>query len=568
MPEDGPGGKEACYDSRMRFQSAIQCGSRVVLGLLASLTLAATPAGAQCESFGPLGPGFRASQSQFYDQIWSQIARTQTGYVSVWSEGQNIVLRRYDANLVGAGVDTLVNTTLTLDTQDEPAVAVATGGNQLIAWSDRHGYDGQQMGIYGRIYNPGGTPIAAEFRINQVTTASQWRPLIAPTPTGGFVVAWSGDWDGDAIMRVFSSTGAPLTNDVRINQYDIDAQVDPCVAVASNGRIFAVFVDFSSATSVDGLDLYGRLFDANGVGITNEFLLTSLSFTTASQALPRVAVDGQNRFIVVWQSELGDGSNTAIIGRRFDVNAAPLGPEFVVNSSTLGTQIEARVAAESDGDFIVTWEDYATGSARGMYRRFDGSAQPKGPDAPIDPTLASVHRPEVIVNAAGDDVVFAYEYWGGADGDVYLRRFQAASGVQTFCTGKVNSQGCTAQMSTLGVPSASSTNAFTILATNVINQSPGLLFYGFSSAFIPFQGGTLCLNGPVRLPIHSSNGNSSGVNCSGSLSEDFNARIRSGVDPLLQPGVNVTAQYYYRDALDPAGFGTGLSNAVRFTICP
>jgi hypothetical protein len=543
-------------------------GAKLLAGLVPLSWAATAPVQAQCESFGPVGPGFRASQSQLYNQIWSEVAPTPNGYVSVWSEGQNIVLRRYDSSLAAAGPDTLVNTTLNLDTQDEPAVATAVGGNQLIAWSERHGYDGEQMGIFGRIYDASGAPIAPEFCLNQVTAASQWRPLIAPTPAGGFVVTWSGDWDGDSFFRVFSATGAPLTNDVQINQFATDAQVDPTVAVASNGRIFVVFVDFSTGTSANGLDLYGRLFDQNGVALTNEFLLTTPAFTTASQSLPRVAVDGQNRFVVVWQSELGDGSSSAIIGRRFDVNALPLGPEFVVNSTTLNAQTEARVATESNGDFIVTWQDWSTGTVRGMYRRFDGALQPKGPDAPIDPTLTSTARPEVIVDPSGGDVVFAFEYWGGADGDVYLRRYQASSGAQVFCAGKVSSLGCIAQISASGVPSPTSPSAFTIVATSVINQSPGQLIYGYSSAFNPFQGGTLCLNGPVRTPVHLSGGSPSGADCTGILSYDFNARIQSGVDPLLVPGASITAQYYFRDALDPFGFGSGLSNAIRFTICP
>ena len=46
------------------------------------------------------------------------------------------------------------------------------------------------------------------------------------------------------------------------------------------------------------------------------------------------------------------------------------------------------------------------------------------------------------------------------------------------------------------------------------------------------------------------------------------ARIQSGIDLLLVPGVSISAQYYFRDALDPFGFGSGMSNAIRFTICP
>lgn len=533
---------------------------------LAALVSAAGAASAQCETFGPLGASLRASQAVTYDQVWSQVARTSAGHVAVWSAGQDVVLRRFDASLTPIGNDTLVNATLNADIQDEPAVAVATGGNQLVAWSERHGYDGEQMGIYGRVFNAAGTPLATEFRINQITAASQWRPLIARTPAGGFVVTWSGDWDGNAYFRVLSATGAPLTNDVLINQYTIDAQVDPAVAVASNGRIFAVYVDFSSGTSVDGLDLYGRLFDASGAALSNEFLITTPAFTVGHQSLPRVAVDGSNRFIVVWQSEGTDGSGTAIVGRRFDVNAAPLGGEFVVNSTRLGAQLEARVAAESDGDFVVSFEDYSSGVARAAYRRFDGLAQPKGPDAFVDPAMASTYRPEVIVDALGSDTVIAFESWGGADADVYLRKFQASPGVQTFCSAKLTSQGCLPQLGFTGAPSVSSASPFVISATNVVGSAPGLFFYGYDSAFLPFQGGTLCVQGPIRAPLQVTTG--SVAACSGAAGIDFNARIQSGIDPALVAGATVSIQFYFRDAADPAGFGSGLSNALRFTICP
>lgn len=534
--------------------------------VIATCALSST-ASAQCETFGPITPGFRSSQAAFYDQIWSQVARTSTGYLGVWSAGQDIILRRFDSSLSPVGNDTLVNTTLNLETQDEPAVAVATGGNQLIAWSERHGYDGEQMGIYGRIYGTNGVALAPEFRINQITAASQWRPLIAPTPSGGFAVTWSGNWDGDSYFRLFSSTGTALTNDIQINQYIFDAQVDPTLAVASNGNIFAAYVDFSSSTSIFGLDMYARLFNASGAPLGDEFMLTSPGYSLGDQRLPLVVVDGQNRFLVVWESDAVDGSSYAIVGKRYDVNANPISGEFVINSTTLGAQLEPRVAMEASGDFVVSWEDYSTGVARDVYRRFDSLLQPKGVEQLIDPGVSESYRPEVITSASGTDTVFAYEVWNGTDVDVYLRRFSETPGPQTFCTGKVNSQGCMAQIGWVGNPSASIPTPFIVNATNVLSSSPGMLFYGYASDFAPFQGGTLCVMGPQRTPIQFGSG-SGFSGCTGSFAFDFNARIQSGFDPQLTAGKTISAQYYYRDALDPAGFGSGLSNAIRFTICP
>lgn len=550
---------------------ARRIGPRGLSALAVLLVFAgrAPSAAAQCETFGPTATGFRSSQSQFYDQIWSQIARgTNGGYVAVWSEGQDIALRRFDANWNPTSNDTLVNATLNLEVQDEPSIGVATGGNQLVAWSERHGYDGELMGIYGRLYGASGTALGTEFRVNQITAASQWRPLVAPTPAGGFVVAWSGNWDGDAFLRVFSSTGTPLTNDVLINQYTFDAQVDPAVAAAPNGNLFATFVDFSShATVGSGLDLYGRVFQSNGTALTNEFLVTSVPFTDGDQRLPRVGVDANGRFLVVWMSEQVDGSGYGIVARRFDSAGVALSPEFTVNTVTTGDQREPRLAVESDGDFVVSWEDWSTGVSRLKFRRYDAALAPKGSEAVLQGTGPGAYLPEVIVSPAGDVTVFAYDAWNGADTDVFVRAYAAANGPQVVGAGKLNSAGCIPTIATSGTPTFGGAGAFTISASNVLSQSPGLLVYGFGTNFTAFQGGTLYVPAPMRMPLQVSGGTGAG-NCSGTFAVDFNARIHSGADPLLVPGATVTAQYYYRDPADPAGFASGLSNAVRFTICP
>ena len=40
------------------------------------------------------------------------------------------------------------------------------------------------------------------------------------------------------------------------------------------------------------------------------------------------------------------------------------------------------------------------------------------------------------------------------------------------------------------------------------------------------------------------------------------------MDAGLVPGATIGARWYYRDSHDPAGFGMGLSDALRFAICP
>ena len=137
----------------------------------------------------------------------------------------------------------------------------------------------------------------------------------------------------------------------------------------------------------------------------------------------------------------------------------------------------------------------------------------------------------------------------------------------TNCTAKVNSAGCTPITGWSGAPSASSNDAFTIRATKVVNNKPGLLLYGLAPSGTPFQAGWLCVQAPVKRSAALSSGGSSGAaDCSGDLALDFNAVVRAGTNPDLGPGQEVFSQFWYRDPA--AGFGTGLSGGLRFVISP
>ena len=138
-----------------------------------------------------------------------------------------------------------------------------------------------------------------------------------------------------------------------------------------------------------------------------------------------------------------------------------------------------------------------------------------------------------------------------------------------YCTAKTNSQGCVPQIAASGSASATSAAAFTITCSNVINQRSGLLFYGFAPGATLFQGGTKCIAAsPKRTQLVESGGNAGPDDCSGVLAIDFNALIQTGSEIALFAGNTVFAQWWYRDGADPQGFGTGLSNALQFRICP
>jgi hypothetical protein len=60
--------------------------------------------------------------------------------------------------------------------------------------------------------------------------------------------------------------------------------------------------------------------------------------TTNSQARPAVAVTGAGGFVVVWESNLQDGSGYGVFAQLYDTAGNPSGSEFRVNSYTTGSQ--------------------------------------------------------------------------------------------------------------------------------------------------------------------------------------------------------------------------------------
>ena len=134
-----------------------------------------------------------------------------------------------------------------------------------------------------------------------------------------------------------------------------------------------------------------------------------------------------------------------------------------------------------------------------------------------------------------------------------------------YCTPKPASGGCLPAISTSGESSATSPDEFLVEATGIVENTAGILIYSQAPAAVPFQGGLRCIAAPIRRTSLQLSG-SGGSTCTGTFALDFNRHVQFAGNPALVPGALVFAQYWYRDAGDPAGFGTGLTDAVRFGV--
>jgi hypothetical protein len=149
-------------------------------------------------------------------------------------------------------------------------------------------------------------------------------------------------------------------------------------------------------------------------------------------------------------------------------------------------------------------------------------------------------------------------------GSVHVYTFVRAP--TSYCRAETNSLGCVPHVASSGTPSATAPLPFYVQALGVLSHKSGLAFYGFVPIQTAFHGGYLCVSPPtLRTPVQNSGGNAV-LDCSGVFAFDFNARIQSGIDPLLVAGEEVFAQYWSRDPADPNT--TNFSDALAFYVNP
>jgi hypothetical protein len=133
-----------------------------------------------------------------------------------------------------------------------------------------------------------------------------------------------------------------------------------------------------------------------------------------------------------------------------------------------------------------------------------------------------------------------------------------------YCTPKVNSAGCTPEISYTGSASQSLGFGLQIVAQNVLPGMPGILIWAKTPNAVPFFGGTLCVGSPLTRAGAQVSGTISGPPCPGQYLFQFNEAYMSANG--LGAGQDVYAQYWSRDTGFVAPNNIGLTAGLHFQI--
>ena len=452
-----------------------------------------------------------------------------------------------------------------------PAVAFG-GGYYLLVWGDTAGNPNRQ--IYGQLIDTAGSLAGSSFAISA---------------SGSFDRRGGVAWDGNRFLVVYYREVNPTLNQSLVCSRFVTTAgfVGPEIVISNGfGHQGHNNVAFDGSNYLVGWIDRGNDYEVRGRFVdTNGFLGSEFSINASvehSYNPMSVGFDG-SRYLVVWADRMGPPTSLEwdLLGQLVSTTGAMVGGVISVTTAP-GEQFLPMIANDA-GSWLVTWTDMRNdgngnwqcdsneGTCLDVYGRVIGATGAwMGDEWPIitwpeDQFASPVACGGGLYLLAWCDGIINPSSPSG--GDVYGVLLPSASLPRTYCTSKVNSQGCVPRVTFSGIPGASDPDPFDVGAVEVINNKNGILFYGFAPGNLPFQGGYLCVQPPIkRTPVQSSGGDPPPNDCTGTFSYDFNARIQSGVDPGLVPGASVYDQYWYRDPQSAST--TGLTDAVGFDILP
>lgn len=333
------------------------------------------------------------------------------------------------AQPVPSRVDFQVNA-YTEDVQSQ-ARAGAAGDGFVVVWSSwgSAGTDTEFASIQGRRIGADTTLANDQFQVNSYTTGSQSWPSISGNAAGGFVVVWESlepygaSFRESVRGRVFDTGGTPLSLDFQVDSSTAYRDRVPRVALVGNSRFLVVWERRDGVDAMVFPTIQGRLYLLDGTPFNDAFQISTA--TQSSQILPAVASGPNGDFVVAWTGS--DGDMTGIRARRLAADGTLLAEEFQVNTYTTHIQQIVNVGIGAGGHTWFVWQSGfvmlppTPGSPAIRARRYRPDGVAIGEDFQVSQhPNAEVSFADVAVDAQGN----AFFVWQTVDLDLELNNVE------------------------------------------------------------------------------------------------------------------------------------------------
>jgi hypothetical protein len=256
--------------------------------------------------------------------------------------------------------DLLVNGTLSGD-HEEPDIAIDSDDNVVIVWFDRNSLD-----LYAQKLDSDGNALwdSGCIRVNQNTTSWQVDPKVAMDSNGDAIFVWQdgrvATSDYDIYAQKLNGTGVAKwgANDTRVNQNtDGLQQWEPAIALDSNDFAYVVWGDERAGTTDD--DIYAQKLNTSGTVLWGSSdRKVNQNTDSARQQGADVIVDVNDYAYVVWADERAGINDEEIYGQKLSGGGFPLwGSTDKQISQGSGEASWPSIATHTDGMLFVSFTD-------------------------------------------------------------------------------------------------------------------------------------------------------------------------------------------------------------------
>lgn len=291
------------------------------------------------------------------------VAMDETGnFVICWHDTRdggdyNIYAQMYDAAGNPTGANFRVDDDPGTNYQFRPSIAMDQAGDFVICWYD---YRNGNYDIYAQRYDAVGNPQGTNFLVNDDPgTSSQSWPVAAMDEAGNFVICWYDYRNGDAdiYVQMYDAAGTPLGANFKVNDdATTETQYIPSLAMDEAGNFVICWEDYRN---IHG-DIYAQMYDAAGHPQGANFLVND-DAGTAEQWYPSVAMDpAGDRFVVVWTDFRNIDDNPEFVAQLYE-DGNPVDVNVQINDPDpfpYCQQMSWRSSAACNSDTLVfAWQD-------------------------------------------------------------------------------------------------------------------------------------------------------------------------------------------------------------------
>ncbi len=350
------------------------------------------------------------------------------GAIIVWEDYRasnwDVYAQKIDADGITQWADNGIGISTGTSYQDHPRLAPDGSGGAVIVWADdRNGnwdiyvQSVSADGILGPGWMSGGLSICSE-------AANQFSPAIIEDGLGGTIVAWRDDRMGSQsiYMQMLDSDSNKLwtVTGVACDAVNV-VRGDP--RLISDGYGGAI-VTWRDGRTID-YNIYAQRLDVSGSILWGSSAV-AVCGATDHQYYPEIVADGMHGAIITWQDNRVIDND--IYAQKLDPNGTRLWGTNGIPISTLpGYQKKPQITTDGAGGAIIAWEDsrYGDGDLFIQHIDTDGITQWTSGGAflstvsPGDQT-----RPSIVSDCDGGAVVAWDDFRGGVYSDIFAQRFE------------------------------------------------------------------------------------------------------------------------------------------------